>query len=548
MKTGTFIARIILLGMAIVTYSSTLQALQPGGSLWTITHGENDQPATGGTFSKGISSSIDAIEQTLTTLVQTTGDLMVTINLLDNVVVDGFLELSTAQNALSSQINELEAAINLQLQNLETSTAEILSEGETLNITVVTCCNHLGTSQEKLFSEIENLETTITQQFQNLETSNEKIFSKVDALETTVANDFTDLSTSQAKLFSEIENLESAITQQLQNLETSNATIVSTVDALETTVVACCDDIDTSQATLFSKVDTIEAELIYGVNALYGKLVSMEPLVEPFLISQDTIGNGSAFVVRSPGYYMLTESVSFNSGSAISILADNVIIDLNGMSIIGTDGVDNICINVLGTSGVTIKNGALFGAQGIEVQDTTDVIIDGITGVQNQSGALVIMNVQEATIQNCIISNVNGGNGLTLDSACSNIIIKNCSVTEATGYGYYLQGSNIALHNSIAQANGTTGICCGNNLSKAQLLSNSVSGNGTDGILLNDTALDVHVISNRIIGNTGVGLNDTGATNTISLNNLSAGNGTDYAGVKSVAVSKATSYWLNVHG
>jgi hypothetical protein len=334
--------------------------------------------------------------------------------------------------------------------------------------------------------------------------------------------------------------------QAFNNLDVSTGKIFSKVDQFETEITNDIADIDVSLGKIFSEIDIIDSKLVVGVNALHEKLRVMEPNSDPLLISQQTIGDGDSFIITGPGYYRLTESVTFTAGAAIVIQANNVVLDLSGMIIDGSAAANGTCIIAYSIHGLTIKNGSCVGAYGIVLNDVQDVILQDLVGISNNQAAIACTNVHQATIQNCIISNVVNGSGLTLDQLSSEIIIKNCSATGCTQYGYQLAGVDIALINSIAQANGT-GILC-SNINKVQVIGNNVEGNTNDGIDIDATAEYVHAISNRILGNGGIGLNNLASTALVCLNNLSTGNNTDYVGVKAVAIAKATSYWCNVQG
>jgi hypothetical protein len=487
------------------------------------------------------------------------------LDVLETTVANDFNNLNVSNAKTFSKLDALETTVANDFNNLNVSNAKTFSKLDALETTVANDFNNLNVSNAKTFSKLDALETTVTNEFSNLNVSDAKTFSKLDALETTVANDFNNLSitdvviqskldlliggsTSPCNICSTLEVLETTVKNDFQDLDGSVFEIISKLDGLETTVIDDLYNISLVQNTILSKVEIGDMQLAYGITALYKKLVSIEPLKEPFLISQHTIGQGDTFVISQPGYYKLSESILFDTGTAIQITANNVVLDLNGMSIDGGLALNALCIMVSSAECISIRNGSLLGAQGIVLYGAYDATVQDIIGCHNASGLLSVFDSHQVFVQNCIVSHTNTGSGFIVDSVASEVTLKNCSATACAGHGYQLGGSNIVLSDSVAQANTGAGIFCAE-ISHAQILTNIVQGNETDGISLNTAILDVQCISNRIMGNTNIGLNALCANSCAFLNNLSTNNGVeDYFGVKAVATSKATSYWHNVHG
>ncbi|HEV2916623.1 MAG TPA: right-handed parallel beta-helix repeat-containing protein [Candidatus Babeliales bacterium] len=287
--------------------------------------------------------------------------------------------------------------------------------------------------------------------------------------------------------------------------------------------------------------------LAADLKMLHDRLRTIESRNESFLICQNSIGQGDSYSITQPGYYTLTEPLSFSSGTAILIKASQVVLDLNGMFIDGgTSDIDSCAITITDVSNVTIKNGIIRGSQGIVLSHARDITIKNIDAIENQKHAIVLHNVQQAHIKDCMISQVIDGSGLMTDVYCKNIIIKQCIATLCAHHGYALSGTDIVLLNSIAQTNGKHGVFC-SELVRGHIQENTIEGNGCDGILLGINTLDIETLSNRILGNKNIGLNNE-STNAMCLNNFSARNGTDYEGIKALPISKATSFWHNVYG
>ncbi|HRN78075.1 MAG TPA: right-handed parallel beta-helix repeat-containing protein [Candidatus Dependentiae bacterium] len=204
-----------------------------------------------------------------------------------------------------------------------------------------------------------------------------------------------------------------------------------------------------------------------------------------FEITQDDI----PYTITQPGTYCVSELISFiGTGTAISIISDNVVLDLDNNIIQGDGSNNSFAISVVGepSQAIIIQNGTIvnfdigiyaFGGSfineliGVTIQNITiqDVIRDGIrfTG-----------GVSESIIQDCFVCNVADGNGISILNPSVFNLILNCnvelvggtSVSEGNGFrdesvsntydgcfagncnrtGFYLNSSNSVIKNCQA--------------------------------------------------------------------------------------------------
>ena len=162
-------------------------------------------------------------------------------------------------------------------------------------------------------------------------------------------------------------------------------------------------------------------------------LTSMLPL---FAISGFAINIGSLpYTIKKAGTYTLERSLTFSGNTkAITVTASNVVLDLNGYTLTGTNGG----YGVYGSdaNSVTVQNGTINGFfLGIYFQDSFQVLLQNLT-VSNASSACIELTACIAgTIQNCFIlgTSSTGVYGIYL-GACQGIVVKNNQIAnEAIG-------------------------------------------------------------------------------------------------------------------
>jgi hypothetical protein len=129
------------------------------------------------------------------------------------------------------------------------------------------------------------------------------------------------------------------------------------------------------------------------------------------------------FAISAPGRYFLVTNLTYGltTGAAITINADEVILDLNGTSLHGPSG-SNSAIGVLVHSrhSVTIQNGDIdgFGLAGIELlANSAQNIVDSVRLNANQTGVLAAIGTLNI-VKNCVIDG--GTVGILFSSGSGN--------------------------------------------------------------------------------------------------------------------------------
>ena len=210
------------------------------------------------------------------------------------------------------------------------------------------------------------------------------------------------------------------------------------------------------------------------------------------------------FIAETAGSYVFAGNLTHTTtdpGSCITVNADNVTIDLNGFSLIGsgqTAGCECHGISTGGKSNIKILNGTISDFAGNGIYDlspnTNGVNIKNITTASN-GGHGIFLNGKSHTIsQSVAFNNLTGGIFVQNSSkVLTNTVYDNTGVGIATENGATIL-TNTVYNNSgpgITTINGST------------LTQNNVYENTGNGIVTNDGCT---LLSNTVYENTGDGI------------------------------------------
>lgn len=241
--------------------------------------------------------------------------------------------------------------------------------------------------------------------------------------------------------------------------------------------------------------------------------------------------DGTAGVISDPGVYFLTQDITWGAmdGAALTIACDNVTLDLNGHSIIGSEdsATSAVGISAIQHSGLTIYGGSIVGFMyGVHLEGTYDVTnnIVSAVDVSNSTFRGIAMEGTGDTVTNCNVSNIGGTTvfennrafgienfgpsgqidsdnisnvhgtsesvGISISDQGNGTLVSNCSVdgTGSTGgtFGLWVsEPGSVDLvsdrfsnwHDGAAFSSGTTGTIRD---TAFQNVENSVVGNATD--------------------------------------------------------------------
>ncbi|MCK4481632.1 right-handed parallel beta-helix repeat-containing protein [Candidatus Bathyarchaeota archaeon] len=160
---------------------------------------------------------------------------------------------------------------------------------------------------------------------------------------------------------------------------------------------------------------------------------------------QDLSQNHQVFIQQRSSTMFISESTTlqFDIYEAVAIIADNVVLDLNGYSIIGDDWIW-AGVEVYNRNNVTIKNGGIsnFWFAGIDIYYSADIVISNNTITSN-----IVIGMYLGHSMDVVICNNTFHDGMELSNADFSLI-KDNTFTEGFHFGWGSTG-NIVYHNNF---------------------------------------------------------------------------------------------------
>ncbi|MBS0189955.1 MAG: right-handed parallel beta-helix repeat-containing protein [Phycisphaerales bacterium] len=175
--------------------------------------------------------------------------------------------------------------------------------------------------------------------------------------------------------------------------------------------------------------------------------ISPTPGPEPRtpLNSFNTPGDAtSVFRIDAPGsYYLTTNLVATGGKSGITIVADNVTLDLNGFTIEQGDALGfpiGISTNNTNRRGLVVRNGNINNFKGYGIfGQARDSLFEDLTFHENKSGSLELFQADDCTARNIRIFTTTGEAGLQLSN---NARVENC-VVDGGNTGIMVSGNSV---------------------------------------------------------------------------------------------------------
>jgi Ca2+-binding RTX toxin-like protein len=171
----------------------------------------------------------------------------------------------------------------------------------------------------------------------------------------------------------------------------------------------------------------------------------------------------AGITITAAGVYKLDRDLTFNAktGAAITIAADNVVIDLNGHTIRGSNAADTSAYGIVAMdrTNVTVKNGSINGFQyGIYLSDLIDSKpLDGgrhlIQNVDISDSTFRGIRVEglDNVVRDCTISDIGGTTlyanayAFGIESFGPNARILSNTVTDVRGFGIQDVGEGVGI-------------------------------------------------------------------------------------------------------
>ena len=200
--------------------------------------------------------------------------------------------------------------------------------------------------------------------------------------------------------------------------------------------------------------------------------------------------------ITTPGHYIATRDITVGGGSAITIQASGVEIDLNGRTLSGSGGSLNLITINPGMTDVVIRNGRLIAAQrGISSSSAASVVRLKVASLEinNMAGsAIYVDNPEQVEVLNC-----------TLNSTATSAILGEPAILLGTGglFGGRIAGNSIAF--SIEPGMRVTGMAGGEVVSNTLIRTGAALDN--PGLVLFQGHGNL-VEKNSIVDGSGIGL------------------------------------------
>ncbi len=308
-----------------------------------------------------------------------------------------------------------------------------------------------------------------------------------------VADSKLDLLDSQNDLIcSKLEKLD-------DDLATHNDIVCSKLEHIDSVV----DGVSTGMDNICSKIEDLDDNLSVHDALICSKLEQIDEKQDLLLSAVDELEFVGAcetlifqsdipFAIDSPGVYCLAESVSFATGTAITIAADNVLFDLQDKKIDGSAGGDiGIAINS-GLQNITIQNGVLcnMNNKGINADATNNIafismsVLDSLVDMPVIIAPITCLQIKDIKVLNvgifkefpnvsvvdsvidsiidlpdCLLSPITGIN----INCATKIVLENCKVLCGLGDGFALQMvDNGTIESCQAIQNGGNGFVLDN--------------------------------------------------------------------------------------
>jgi hypothetical protein len=160
-------------------------------------------------------------------------------------------------------------------------------------------------------------------------------------------------------------------------------------------------------------------------------------------------------IQTSGSYYLTTNLVAAPSGSVLIISADDVMVDLNGFSILGLTGGENGVTIQSGVDNAVVENGPIRDCyhHGIAAATANRCAFKNLRVLNNGRRTTAFHGLwagYKSHVEGCLVAE-NNGNGLRVrdDSRVVNNVI-----TDNGGDGLYLDGAGAYLAGNIVRGNG----------------------------------------------------------------------------------------------
>lgn len=360
----------------------------------------------------------------------------------EDVIIDNLETLIVDQNAccttLNAKINNLTNIVNIGFDDSFMQLNMVIAQNNSVSSKIDLCC---ATLNSKIDSININNQCDLSGTFTAFDACCFTLGSKIDAININsscdLAGTFTVLDQVLTQEISTQSKLDLCCNTIVSQLDTLAGLVAADFAGTFTSLDACC-------LTLNSKIDAINinstCDLSGAFTALNACCSTLNSKID-ILLTSTCFGSGSSnpctltpisgpTVLSAAGSYCLISGFAVASGDGILITGNNITLDLNSKTVVGTGGNNGIHI-ASSASNVSIINGSIVG--------------------MNNSGILIEGN--KCLVQNCAMND--NLIGLNIINAQANRIIGNTAITNLSAGFALTNARNTLVLNNRAIANGS---------------------------------------------------------------------------------------------
>jgi len=157
------------------------------------------------------------------------------------------------------------------------------------------------------------------------------------------------------------------------------------------------------------------------------------------------------YTIKKPGTYTLDGNLSYSGAAgtnAITVTASNVVLDLTGYTLSGTN---TNAISGAGVSNVTIQNGTINGfLVGVLFENGSQELFQNLRVSNPVVAGIELINSTSGTIQNCFITNTTPATDGIYLGGCQGIVVKNNQIAnEGVGCDSNSTSGNIFIADQL---------------------------------------------------------------------------------------------------
>jgi len=351
-------------------------------------------------------------------------------------------QLQNSSNACCSSLSVLDVIIKSDVDSVSTKTDSIGSQVSQLTGSSNACCNTIGSKVDSVGSQVSQVKSDLDACCATLSTLDVIIKSDVDSVSTKTDSIGSQVSQTRSDLdacCSSLSVMDTLIKSDVDSVSTKTDSIGSQVSQVKSDLDSCCATLSTLDTIIKSDVDSVSSTLNDLVYCTIGTQITQAMI--PYTIS-------------APGHYYLCSSVTTSAGGVtINIASNDVYLNLNGFTVANT--ANAALFSFSGVTNVTIENGSVSGALGIELDGLANVTLRNLDISSSAGTGCFLGAITNLVMEDCYVT----ANGAALVCVSLSSIVggrlENVSVYNTAATGFFIQSTAastvVELINCVAE-------------------------------------------------------------------------------------------------